>query len=205
MLSPRPDGLSSSEEAEALWKIEDVLTPTFGNGADAKFVGRITNAGRREFYYYLPRPPHGELIAKATSSFPQYRFDWGAKEDPDWDQYHSVLHPSQEDFEKMKNSKVLDVLENHGDRLDKPREIRHWIYFDAESDRDNFIQEVVEVGFAVSYKSEDPKQDLPLGVCLTRKDHPDALNDIAVELLRFAQANNGEYDGWESEVIAPLN
>lgn len=206
MLMPRPDGLSSREEADTLWKIEDALTRELTEKLDARFVGRITVERRREFYFYTPNALlDASVISDALSLFPEYRFDWETKPDPDWSQYHTVLFPSEEDFEKIKNRKVFDVLKTHGDRLDHPREIRHWVYFQTEIDRENFIHDVIPLGFVVNYKSEDQTEEPPWGVCLVRIDFPDALDEVVVELLRFAAANSGEYDGWESPVIAPPN
>lgn len=207
MLMPRQDGLSSQEEADTLWKLEDSLTQKLAEQLNARFIGRITVERRREFYFYVPKSPlDASVISEAlSSSFPEYRFDWGTKHDPEWSQYHSVLFPSGEYFEKIKNRKVFDVLKSHGDRLDQPREIRHWAYFQTEIDRENFIRDVSPLDFVVNHKSEDQTEKPPWGVCLVRTDIPDALDNIVIELLRFAEANNGEYDGWESPVIAPLN
>jgi hypothetical protein len=47
---PRDDGLSSTEEAPLLHSIEDALTTTVKSAIEAVLVGRITTAGRREFY-----------------------------------------------------------------------------------------------------------------------------------------------------------
>src|SRR5262245_41543090 len=53
---PRDDGLSSSEEAPVLNQIEDALTEVVKNITEADLVGRITTAGRREFYFYGSQP-----------------------------------------------------------------------------------------------------------------------------------------------------
>src|SRR5262245_35159471 len=52
---PRDDGLSSSEEAPVLNEIEDALTKKVQETTEAELVGRITTAGRREFYFYGPQ------------------------------------------------------------------------------------------------------------------------------------------------------
>jgi hypothetical protein len=206
MLMPRPDGLSSREEADTLGKLEDALTERLTARLDARFVGRITVERRREFYFYTPNAPlDATVISDALHLFPEYCFDWGTEHDPEWSQYHSVLYPAEEDFEKIKNRRVLDVLEKHGDRLDQAREIRHWAYFDKESDRESFIRDVRPLGYSVANKSEDQTEEPPWGVCLVRTDHPDALDEVVVELFRFAAAHNGEYDGWESPIIALPN
>jgi uncharacterized protein DUF695 len=49
MLMPRPDGLSSREEADTLGKLEDVLTQKLTARLDARFVGRITVSAAENF------------------------------------------------------------------------------------------------------------------------------------------------------------
>ena len=46
MNQPREDGLSSADEAQTLWTIEEDITASVRG--KATFVGRITTAGRRE-------------------------------------------------------------------------------------------------------------------------------------------------------------
>src|SRR5205085_2861139 len=56
MLHPRPDGLSSNEEAETLWKLDDDLGEAVQREIGAERVGTITTDNRREFYFYGPNP-----------------------------------------------------------------------------------------------------------------------------------------------------
>jgi len=204
MQAPRPDGLSSHEEAEVLWKLEDKLTAALEVRLDAIFVGRITTDGRREFYYYLSQPPgDGSEISRALHSFPEYEFDWGKKHDPGWEQYFSVLCPSEEELETIKNERVLETLEEHGDRLEQEREVRHWAYFKTARDRETFVAGVRDLGYAVQSTSEDTKEPYPFQVCIGRTDRVDrdSINEIVFELFRLAKATNGLYDGWETEVV----
>ncbi len=206
MVKSRSDGLSGEGEAGALWKLEDSLTVTLAEQLDARFVGRITGDSRREFYFYLPKPPpDGTAINTVLSLSPEYRFDWGSKNDPEWEQYLSVLHPSEADLARIKNRRVVEALKKHGDPLQEGREIRHWIYFKTEMNRANFIQQTSEFGYSVYATSEDRTRPAPWGACLSQTAHPNALNQMVVELVRFAKETDGEYDGWESLVVAPPN
>ena len=49
--SPRADGLSDSQEAPTLYKIEDALDSRVSRACQAIPCGRITTEGRREFYF----------------------------------------------------------------------------------------------------------------------------------------------------------
>ena len=89
---PRPDGLSDQSEFETISAIEDQLAKRLASICEAVEAGRITTDGRREFYFYVPKSPlDASVITEAlSSSFPEYRFDWGTKHDPEWSQYHST-------------------------------------------------------------------------------------------------------------------
>ena len=93
MNQARSDGLSSASEAPMLGTIEDDVVSSL-NG-QALFVGRITTAGRREFYFYTEDPPRCELaIEHAMGRHAGYRFDLGSKRDSPWSQYLDLLYPS---------------------------------------------------------------------------------------------------------------
>lgn len=67
------------------------------------------------------------------------------------------------DFENKKqaqisaNLKVINSLKNEGDNLTVSREVFHWIYFKNESEKNNYLKEVIKQGFLLvsSNKIED--------------------------------------------------
>src|SRR5690606_18463753 len=52
MQSPRPDGLSSQEEFDALVRLENSLTSALSADNATIYVGRNTSGGCRDFYFY---------------------------------------------------------------------------------------------------------------------------------------------------------
>ncbi|MCU0917170.1 MAG: DUF695 domain-containing protein [Planctomycetes bacterium] len=202
---PRDDGLSSAEEAPRLCEIEDALTEWVRETTAAALVGRITTAGRREFYFYGPRPNgFDEAVASALKHFPEYSFDLGTKEDPAWLQYLDVLYPSPRSHWQIENRHLVEELEKEGDPLTAPRPVNHWAYFSAPEKRAEFVARVKAKGFAVIDESEDeaPKTKYRYGVTLERTDRVDwkSIDEITLELFDLAQELGGEYDGWETTV-----
>jgi regulator of RNase E activity RraB len=202
---PRHDGLSSAEEAPILVDIEDALTNAVKEASQAELVGCITTACRREFYFYGPQPGIFEqAIAGAMKGFPDYEYDTGTKDDPDWSQYLNVLYPSPEDHQRIKNLHVIEALEKHGDTLRKPRPVSHWAYFKSPQDRNKFIAKAVSAGFNITDQSESENSEAehPFGVTLERTDRVDwdSINEATLALFRLAQEVNGDYDGWETAV-----
>lgn len=205
MKSPREDGLSSRSEFETLCAIEDELTKAMTDRCDAVLCGRITTDGRREFYYYAPRSEHLAVVLQdIMNRFGGYEFDYGSKSDPKWTQYVEVLYPSEEDRQRMENRKVLDALERKGDTLQRPRDVWHWIYFRTDIDRDQFRRAVIPLQYRVQSESDRDDSEFLKGICIVRFQSvkPGEINDTVIELFHLAKEHNGDYDGWETQVIS---
>jgi len=203
MKSPREDGLSSKDEFDTLSAIEDQLTKVMTHRFDAVFCGRITTDGRREFYYYAPRSEQLEhAVDETLTEFKGYEFDCGSKQDTDWTQYLDVLYPSEENRQRMENRRVLDVLEQKGDTLDRPRDVWHWIYFRTDADREQFLAAVNPLEYRLQSKTDSKDKECPKGICIVRfqsvKSHE--IDDAVIELFRLAKTHRGDYDGWETQV-----
>ena len=202
--SPREDGLSSRSEFKMLCAIEDQLTKIMTHKFDAVFCGRITTDGRREFYYYAPRSEQLEAAVEDTINQSRgYEFDCGWKPDPNWTQYIEVLYPSEEDRQRIQNRKVLDVLEQKGETLQRPRDVWHWIYF-RETDREEFRAAVTALQYRVESSPGHNNSEFPNGICIVRFQSvkPSELDDAVIELFRLAKKHCGDYDGWETQAIS---
>lgn len=204
---PRPDGFSDSAESDALSQIEDALSEGLASSLEATSVGRITGDGRREFYFYGPDGDSlQDVVKRALDGFPEYRWEAGAQNDPQWEHYLTVLYPADEERQMIENRRVLDALTNQGDTLDVPRQVDHWIHFPSQRRRKQFVKAVKALGYRV--ESESGPEDAgdkghPFGIHIARTDHVDyqSINSVTLELFRLAREHEGDYDGWETAVM----
>jgi len=123
--------------------------------------------------------------------------------------FSACQHKEKEsnDFENKKqaqisaNLKVINSLKNEGDNLTVSREVFHWIYFKNESEKNNYLKEVIKQGFILvsSNKIEDK---LPYQLQIKRIDKVDEsnVNEYVIYLWKKALEYNGDYDGWETSV-----
>jgi hypothetical protein len=113
------------------------------------------------------------------------------------------LYPSDEDRQRMENRHVLDVLERKGDPLQKPRDVWHLIYFRAEKDREEFHAAVTPLQYRLESNHIRENSAFPIGICIVRFQSVkwNEINDAVIELSRLAKMHNGDYDGWETQVI----
>ncbi|MEZ6194796.1 MAG: DUF695 domain-containing protein [Planctomycetota bacterium] len=204
MRSPRPDGLSSSDEAAALFAIEDALGAaiTKGGGA-ARGVGRCTSDGCRDLYFYAADGDACRTaLEEAMSRLPDYGFEAGTRPDPEWSSYFDFLYPSERDRQRMADRRLLEVLASHGDRTDVVREVVHWIHLGSSEDREALAREVAPLGYRELRRQESSESDLPFTLVLANMIdmHPTSVDDTTLELLRLASERRGRYDGWETQV-----
>ena len=209
MKAPRPDGLSSNEEFETLNAIEDALTARLEQEWDACIAGRITGDSRREFYFYGRKPSNleqlvKEELAKFSKLFSKYRFDCDTQPDPEWRQYLDVLYPPEESYESIKNMSVLQELANAGDNPDIVRPVWHYVYFDSDDARKQFVAWSRDNNFEITdrVRADGPGELEPGMVCIVQSQttRPEDVNDSVIKVFRAARNFGGEYDGWETRV-----
>jgi regulator of RNase E activity RraB len=201
---PRPDGLSSSEEAQKLNEIGAALDATISATCGAQLVGRITGAGRREFYFYAAEPGAlEEAAAQCMKSFEGYQYEVGSAFQPGWEQYLELLYPSESNLERMRNRRLLEALANEGDIHELPRKVDHWLRFADEQGRVACRDTLAEIGFAIEEEalSDEDGDELPYSLVVSRVDSVDthSINGITLELARLAGEHRGNYDGWGCE------
>jgi len=205
MQTPRPDGLSSGDEASKLYEIEESLNSMIPPVCGAQLVGRITGSNRREFYFYGEEPGELEMAAeRAMKPFESYGFQTGSAFQPEWEQYLGLLYPSASNLQRMMNRRVLDALAQQGDVHEQPRKVDHWLEFPSTPARAAARRTLEAIEFVVEgeYEAEEPEAALPHSLVVSRVDSVDThtINGITLELARLAGEHGGSYDGWECPV-----
>lgn len=201
---PRPDGLSSSEEAAKLWSLEDALAAALEKSCSAILSGCITTCGRREFYFYGSNTDGFEYAVDQTLQRHEYRFDCDKQRDESWTQYLEVLFPSPEQRQLIENGNLLNLMREKGDKLEGAREVSHWAGFTTNNDRAAFRKAAEELGYRIEREYEQSGGEYPFWIRLARQQEmaPAAIDEAVLELLRTSKATNGEYDGWECQLMA---
>ena len=203
MRSPREDGLSSQEEFETLAALEDDVVPFVEAKGRARFVGRNTSGGHRDFYFYTRSPKaFDKAIEKRMQRHAAYSFESRTREDQAWNTYLNFLLPSPRDFQRIMNRRVRDSLEQHGDLLGVAREIDHLVYFPTNQAAESFAELVRNEGFIVREirKLDDPNRDAH-SVDFYRSDSPNSMDEVVFSVLAWCEPLSGHYDGWGCGVV----
>jgi hypothetical protein len=121
-----------------------------------------------------------------------------------WASLSRTAKATDEDAPYSGNSRVAELLQEQGDSLDEPRRIQHWAYFPTAEARAKFI-----VRLGVRFEDIDAHQSpLPspnmFAVEFWHVGLPDeeSMNAVTDMLKHFAVECGGEYDGWETQVVA---
>jgi uncharacterized protein (TIGR01619 family) len=205
MREPRPDGLSSREEFDALVKLEDYLVEKLASKCKAVFVGRNTSDGCRDFYFYTPSDQLWEDSVKLTMQpFSIYEYEFGLRSDPEWETYFSFLYPSEEDLEIIQNRRTCEALEKSGESFSKEREIEHWAYFPSMESRASFVEKATKLGYSLAemYAPDSADNRYCARMSCIGIPSPQNIDALTLPLFRAAKECGGNYDGWETQAIS---
>lgn len=204
MNDPREDGLSSQEESGLLIEIEDALVGKMTSTHNSIYVGRLTSAGDRDFYFYLGDTTlYDKTVSDVMVAYPKYNFDFGTKEDKQWSDYFDFLYPLPQQFQSIQNRRVVDQLEAGGDNLTKPREVFHWLYFKSDIDRETFLERIKNDNFSIVDKGNDKSWgEFAYSLQIKRVDNVDleSVDEYVIYLWTIATELGADYDGWETSV-----
>ena len=200
-----PDGLPNESALQDLYKIADSVKSDIDRRVKNNMVGSFTYQCERLDYFYVDDTTglRKLLLQLYLKYFPGYAPYINIKEDRKWEAYLNFLYPNEETFEFMQNQKVVMQLEKAGDKLDKERQVDHWLYFNTEQDRDCFIAFASKQNYKVEAKEKTKEADhsFKLQISKTDKVGLALISKTTLELRRQAFKCSGRYDGWETFVI----
>ncbi|WP_119389608.1 ribonuclease E inhibitor RraB [Taklimakanibacter lacteus] len=113
-----------------------------------------------------------------------------------------ALHPTTLESQLADNHRILEYITQKGDDLITPRKTRHFIYGVAPEDRRKIETRLKTLGFQLEPPSLDISRDPILFSRLAPLEISTLDNDVRT-LAGLCAEFNCEYDGWETEVIAP--
>lgn len=205
--NPRPDGFSSREEYQQLCELEDELTRVV-NEDNGLYVGRITVAGYRHFHVFTQR---GEADWSEKLNLVRdllgYELHCCCTPDAKRDGYWRDLFPSEDDWQVIKDLRVLEAAKDAGDDHSVSRRIAHWAYFAEEWKAKQFAQWAKDQGYRVQPVADTGDGDRKFMIQFSHEGNLH-LNDITSHTIaarRKASELDGDYDGWETPVCKDAN
>jgi hypothetical protein len=203
--SPNPNGLPTNAEFEPAKQIEDRIA-VYAKEKGDWYVGRVTVGGHRFFYVYTAKD---ELawrdFASKIGGDSGYEIRLSFREDAGHSGYHDDLCPTEDDWQVIKDLRVIENLEKEGDDGSQSRKVDHWVYFDDKASSVDFVIWAESDRFTeeseLSRSTDDGKYCVRLFHHGTMK-----IGDISshtIALRRKATEHGGDYDGWEAPILKP--
>lgn len=199
------DGLPSVKELNVLNEISDSIVALVNRLIKNTLVGTFTYQCQRRDYFYVTDTAglREQVTALIAKYFLSYKPAFNIQADKVWEAYLEFLYPSETIMEYIKNEKIVSQLEKAGDKLDKPRQVDHWLYFKTEADQNCFIKYAAQQHYKTEEKEKISSAAYPFKLHISRIDKVDisSISGITLTLEQEAKKCNGNYDGWETSVV----
>lgn len=217
LLTPGDDGMGEQEEMERLRVFEDRFLVETAARMGLVMVASVRGGGQMDFWFYGPTDRAEEMLDAAAAVLEGYEVQGGSQEDPEWEQYLSVLYPDREAQRQIGDSRVLMSLLEAGDDGHVPRPIEHLAVFATREQADRFAAKLTEQGFRVDEvramaeegeggeddDEESGESDAGWAVefCNQSKADLESILPVTSLLEELAESCGGAYDGWQTTVI----
>ena len=199
------EGFPQGNEFENLYKIADDILKVVSSATSIREAGTFTYQCQWLTYIYVKDTSNlrNLLMKLYKENYGKYVPYLNLRPDPTWDAYLQFLYPNEDILEQMQNQKMLNKLLDAGDNLKKPRVVDHWIYFPTTASRDLYIKFAQQQKFKIVSKAKGKNPDMPYELRISRIDKVDAasINETTKYLKIKAVEYQGQYDGWETQVI----
>jgi hypothetical protein len=204
MGNPDVHGLGTGREIDTLYEVEEYLFKRVSR-IGLLPVGRRKGGGEDVISFYGPMGKADALRAmSAKAPLRRRRVAVEAESDASWSYYREALLPDAERRRWIYDRMAVALLEEAGDLLVDPRAIDHWAYFPSDAARQRFIRAARRKGFSLD-DGPAPRGDGKhrYGAHLVRDDPAELehIHEVVMTLLRLAERQGGEYDGWEAWIV----
>jgi hypothetical protein len=186
------------EGFEEFLETKESLIIALEHDKKAKFVGGRIVDGWSELYFYAADSKGLDKIVANILAPSHYIYEAHTVRDTKWDFHHKNLTPNELELAHIQSDKIIYLLEEEGDALEKVRPVEHYISFDTPTQKERFLESLDEEKF--SLKDEISSDEFENGIAL-QKEHAvtqEAVGKVVEELFEMIKVQNGYYEGWST-------
>jgi hypothetical protein len=157
-----------------------------------------------DIYYVKDTAQLKNRIASSLKrKFPGKKHSIGFEKDKNWKFYYRSLFPKVFTEEYIIDHEIITQLVMNGDKLEKKRDVRHWLYFDRKEQRSYFIQKIKHLGYKADSLNYIKDLKYPYELMIRKNEFVDPVSVSATTktLTLLVRMNHGIYDRWDSEVV----
>lgn len=198
---PDDNGMPQGDEADQLLRLEDKLVEMLARQNGTVFAGRFTQRGLREFYFFAPDTiGYLKAINQTMMNFSFFQFLCIAKNDPDWENYSTVLYPSQLDLIRIESRRRLSEMARQGVLGNDAVEVFHYFSFPDVEARKKFLMLPQSSGFMLVSLPLQADGITGKYLLVMKKNEIPGYKWIETDLIPMAQAaikSGGIFHGWD--------
>lgn len=193
-------GMPSDEEVLTLNEVEEKLVEMLSRGQGALYVGRFTQRGIREFYFYTADTiGYQQAMNTAMISFQDYQWLAQCKRDEAWQNYLTVLYPA--DFDKMliDSRRQLNLFLQHNAAGVK-KNVSYFFEFPDDASCRKFLQTPGCSKYTVNqYTRKTGNKGISMVFSAIESIDRKWLEQTMPVLFSASKKEGGLYKGWEIE------
>jgi len=193
------DSFNDSEDGlDAFFETKESLIIALELDEKTVYVGNRLVGEWSELYFYSEDSKGLEANTANVLKPTKYVYQANVVKDSDWEFFQYNIFPSDLELCLMQSKKIVEHLEDEGDKISSPREVEHYASFETPTQKDRFVKNACEQGF--EFKDDISGDDIEHGVALVKTHNVtmDELENVITPLIKLIQAENGEYELWST-------
>ncbi len=191
----------TQDEIEVFLEMKESIILTLEKNSMVKYVGQRQVDGWEELYFYSLNSKNLQKNIIKYLKENSLQFESGVVRDTKWDFYTANLMPSELQYCFIESQKIVELLEEEGDKIDLPREVEHYAMFETATQKQRFIESTIENGF--EFKDDISTDECEHGVALTKVHNlqSEILNGEIKALYDKAKLEHGYYELWSTTLV----
>lgn len=200
----KSDGLDKSIETyEEFLETKESLIIALEHENVAHYLGSRVVDGWSEFYFCASSSKKLDAIVLKMLKGSDYLFESNVVKDTKWGFYETQLFPTELEIAHIQSSKIIFLLEEEGEDVSVEREVEHYAVFDTASQKNKFINTILDAEIGFKFKDDLSSEEYEHGVAMV-KTHVVSEEEVkkVVELF-FAEVKKvkGFYEGWSTTLV----
>ena len=202
-LNPNEDGFYNEDEEDMIMEIQDYIIKVMNEEARARYVGSVTYAGTRMFYFYGPDVEYvAPLVGKISAEYHDYDFNYTSDNDGNWSFYFNALYPTDLDMAHIRNRYMVQSLVDSGVDIEHEYSVYYYFYFQDGATRARVAADLSLLkGFEIidDHIYAEAFEPMSLGLKVMAKHDLTllSLTDKTYDCFEVLGDEIGIFDGWE--------
>lgn len=201
-LDPDVDGFYTEDEEAMISEIQQHVIEVMESEGRCRFVGSVTYAGTRMFYFYGEDENYlAPLVGKIAAEYRDYDFNFMSDNDGNWNFYFNALYPSEIDTAHIRNRHMVQNLLESGIDIHKDYSVYYYFYFQDGASRVRAASELEMMGFETidSHAYIEALEPMSLGLKMMTRHNLElmTLTEKTYDCFELMEKYIGIFDGWE--------